>query len=62
MDIANIVELLDDLRGTLVRSLEAQEHQEHEVATRLLQEAKDKIDNAKKLLKTSTAAGGCPLQ
>ncbi len=62
MDIASIIELFDDLRGILVRSLEAQEHQQHEVATRLLEEAKDKIDNAKKLLKTSTPDGGSQLQ
>jgi hypothetical protein len=62
MDIANVVELLDDLRGTLVRSIEAQEHQEHELATRLLKEAKDKFDDVKILLKTLTAAGGFPLQ
>jgi hypothetical protein len=58
MDTVNIVELLDDLRGILVRSIEAQEHGEHEVATRLLAEARDKIDQRKKLLESSAGAGG----
>jgi hypothetical protein len=62
MDIASMTELFDDLRGTLVRSLEAQEHQQHEVATRLLEEAKDRIDDVIKLLKTSTAAAESRLQ
>jgi hypothetical protein len=56
MDTANIIELLDDLRGVLVRSIEAQEHGEHEVATRLLVDARDKIDLRKRLLGTSESA------
>jgi hypothetical protein len=59
MDTVNVIELLDDLRGILVRSIEAQEHGEHEVATRLLAEARDKIDKRKKLLETSASTGGC---
>jgi hypothetical protein len=58
MDTVNIIELLDDLRAIVVRSIEAQEHQEHEVATRLLAEAKDKIDQMKRLLTTSASASG----
>jgi hypothetical protein len=58
MDTVNIIELLDELRGILVRSLEAQEHGEQEVATRLLAEAKDKIDQRKKRLESSAGAGG----
>jgi hypothetical protein len=61
MDTVNIIELLDDLRGIVVRSIEAQEHQEHEVATRLLAEAKDKIDQMKRLLTTSASASGSHL-
>jgi hypothetical protein len=57
MDTVNIIELLDDLRGILVRSIEAQEHQEYEVATRLLAEAKDKIDRGKKLVANLTSLG-----
>jgi hypothetical protein len=56
MDTVNIIELLDDLRGIVVCSIEAQEHQEHEVATLLLAEAKDKIDQMKRLLTTSASA------
>ena len=55
IDAVNIIELLDDLRGIMVRSIEAQEHGEHEVATRLLAEAKDKIDQRKKLLESSAS-------
>ena len=40
MDTVHIIELLDDLRAIVVRSIETQEHGEHEVATRLLAEAK----------------------
>jgi hypothetical protein len=58
MDAVHIIELLDDLRAIVVRSIEAQEHGEHEVATRLLAEAKDKIDHRKKLLETSASASG----
>jgi hypothetical protein len=61
MDTVNIIELLDDLRGIVVCSIEAQEHQEHEVATRLLAEAKDKIDQMKRLLTTSASASGSHL-
>ena len=58
MDNANVVELLDRVREIVVRSIEAQEHGEHEVATRLLAEARDKIDQRKKLLESSAGAGG----
>ena len=62
MDTVHIIELLDELRGVLVRSIEAQEHGEHEVATRLLAEAVEKIDHGKKLLTTSAAASGSVLK
>ena len=39
------------------RSIEAQEHEEHEVAARLLVEVRDKIDEMKQLV-ASSAAGG----
>jgi hypothetical protein len=55
MDNINIIELLDDLRGILVRSIEAQGQRQHEVATRLLAQAVDKIDQRKKLLESSAA-------
>jgi hypothetical protein len=58
MDTVHIIELLDDLRAIVVRSIEAQEHEEHEVASRLLAEAKDKIDQMKRLLTTSASASG----
>jgi hypothetical protein len=58
MDTVHIIELLDDLRGIVVCSIEAQEHEEHQVATRLLAEAKDKIDQMKRLLTTSASASG----
>ena len=57
MDNANVVELLDRVREIVVRSIEAQEHEQHEVATRLLVEARDKIDQMKQLLTNSSAAG-----
>jgi hypothetical protein len=57
MDNANVVELLDRLREIVVRSIEAQEHEQPEVAMRLLGEARDKIDQMKQLL-TSSSAGG----
>jgi hypothetical protein len=57
MDNANVVELLDRVREIVVRSIEAEEHEQHEVATRLLGEARDKIDQMKQLL-TSSSAGG----
>ena len=55
MDSANVVELLDRVREIVVRSIEAQEHEEHEVAARLLVEARDKIDQMKQLLATPAA-------
>ena len=58
MDTVHILELLDDLRAIVVRSMEAQEHEEHGVATRLLAEAKDKIDQMKRFLTTSASASG----
>jgi hypothetical protein len=58
MGTVHILGLLDDLRGILVRPIEVQEHDEHEVATRLLAEAKDKIDQMKRLLTTSASASG----
>ena len=57
MDNANVIELLDQVRGMVVRSMEAQEHEQHEVAMRLLTEARDKIDQAKQLLASTSAAG-----
>lgn len=57
MDNANVIELLDRVREIVVRSIEAQEHEEHEVAACLLVEARDKIDQMKQLL-TSCAGGG----
>ena len=57
MDNANVVELLDRVREVVVRSIEAQQHEQHEVAARLLVEARDKIDQMKQLL-TTYAAGG----
>jgi hypothetical protein len=57
MEDMNTMQLLDDLREILVRSIEAQQHGEHEVAMRLLVEAKDKIDQKKKLLAASAGAG-----
>ena len=42
MDHANVLELLDRVREIVVRSIEAQEREEHEVAARLLVEARDK--------------------
>jgi hypothetical protein len=58
LDTVHIIVLLDDLRGIVVRSIEAQEHEEHQAATRLLAEAKDKIDQMKRLLTTSASASG----
>ena len=57
MDNANVVELLDRVREIVVRSIEAQEHEQPEVATRLLVEARDKIDQMKQLLTSSSTAG-----
>ena len=57
MDNANVIELLDQVRGILVRSMEAQEHEQHEVAMRLLTEAREKIDQLKQLLTNASAAG-----
>ena len=57
MDNANVVELLDRVREIVVRSIEAQEHEQHEVATRLLVEARDKIDQMKQLLTSSSTTG-----
>jgi hypothetical protein len=57
MDNANVVELLDRVREIVVRSIEAQEHEQHEAATRLLIEARDKIDQMKQLLTNASAAG-----
>ena len=57
MDNANVVELLDRVREIVVRSIEAQEHEQYEVATRLLVEARDKIDEMKQLLTNASAAG-----
>jgi len=57
MDNANVVELLDRVREIVVRSIEAQEHEQHEVAMRLLVEARDKIDQMKQLLTNASAAG-----
>ena len=56
MDNANVVELLDRVRDIVVRSIEAQQHEQHEVAARLLVEARDKIDEMKQLLTSSAAA------
>ena len=50
MDNADVVELLDRVRELVVRSIEAQEHEQHEVAARLLVEARVKIDTLKKTL------------
>jgi hypothetical protein len=55
MDNINIIELLDDLRGILVRSIEAEGQRQHEVAARLLAQAVDKIDQRKKLLESSSS-------
>lgn len=57
MDNANVIELLDQVRGIVIRSMEAQEHEQHEVAMRLLTEARDKIDQAKQILASTSAAG-----
>ena len=57
MDNANVVELLDRVREIVVRSIEAQEHEQLEVAMRLLVEARDKIDQMKQLLTNASAAG-----
>lgn len=57
MENANVLELLDRVREIVVRSIEAQEREEHEVAARLLVEARDKIDEMKQLV-ASSAAGG----
>jgi hypothetical protein len=57
MDNANVVELLDRVREIVVRSIEAQEHEQHEVAMRLLVEVRDKIDQMKQVLTSSSAAG-----
>ena len=59
MDNANVVELLDRVREIVVRSIEAQEHEQHEVAMRLLVEGRDKIDQMKQLLTNASAAGEC---
>lgn len=56
MDNANITELLDRVREMVVRSIEAQEHEQHEVAMRLLVEARDRIDQVKQLVASSSAA------
>jgi hypothetical protein len=58
MDTVHIIGLLDNLRAIVVRSIEAQEHEEHEVSSRLLAEAKEKIDQMKRLLTTSASASG----
>jgi len=57
MDNASVIELLDRLREIVVRSIEAQEHEQAEVAMRLLVEARDKIDEMKQLLTNASAAG-----
>jgi hypothetical protein len=57
MDNASVIELLDRVREIVVRSIEAQEHEQHEVAMRLLVEARDKIDQMKQLLTSSSTAG-----
>ena len=57
MDNASVIELLDRVREIVVRSIEAHEHEQHEVATRLLVEARDKIDQMKQLLTSSSTAG-----
>jgi hypothetical protein len=57
MDNASVIELLDRVREIVVRSIEAQEHEQHEVAMRLLVEARDKIDQMKQLLTNASAAG-----
>ena len=57
MDNASVIELLDRVREIVVRSIEAQEHEQHEVARRLLVEARDKIDQMKQLLTNASAAG-----
>jgi hypothetical protein len=57
MDNASVIELLDRLREIVVRSIEAQEHEQAEVAMRLLVEARDKIDQMKQLLTNASAAG-----
>ena len=57
MDNASVIELLDRVREIVVRSIEAQEHEQAEVAMRLLAEARDKIDQMKQLLTSSSAAG-----
>jgi hypothetical protein len=57
MDNASVIELLDRVREIVVRSIEAKEHEQHEVAMRLLVEARDKIDQMKQLLTSSSTAG-----
>jgi hypothetical protein len=57
MDNANVVELLDRVREIVVRSIEAHEHEQHEVVMRLLVEARDKIDQMKQLLTSSSTSG-----
>ena len=57
MDNASVIELLDRVREIVVRSIEAQEHEQAEVAMRLLVEARDKIDEMKQLLTNASAAG-----
>ena len=57
MDNASVIELLDRAREIVVRSIEAQEHEQAEVAMRLLVEARDKIDQMKQLLTSSSTAG-----
>jgi hypothetical protein len=57
MDNASVIELLDRVREIVVRSIEAQEHEQAEVAMRLLVEARDKIDQMKQLLTNASAAG-----
>ena len=58
MDNANVIELLNRVREIVVRSIEAEEHEQHEVAMRLLVEAREKIDQEKQLLASSSAAAG----
>ena len=57
MDNSSVIELLDRVREIVVRSIEAQEHEQAEVAMRLLVEARDKIDQMKQLLTNASAAG-----
>ena len=58
MDNAQVIELLDRVREIVVRAAEAQEHEEHEVAKRLLVEAREKIDQVKQLVASSAAEIG----